>query len=105
MTKEEFQDFKTIIGDFKDADEKLEIPPPSLNLKNQSSIRQKIFNLLNHPIPAYQVAASFLLIVGISWWLQFNNPSKKPIEGVKQVNQEGTTIEEEAYPEDLVFNL
>lgn len=103
MTSEEYKDFREVIYEFKNVNESLHIEPAQLETRKNSSYFTK---LINYPIPAYQVAAGVLGIIGLFVFLQ-----KKPdlsVDDAKdslEVIESGKAISKDYYPDDLVFEL
>ena len=98
---EEYQEMRAAIINFQQLDQAVSpIFVPFKVPKEQPSLWKSI---VYFPIPAY-VAASIVLLLtlGFLYLCQQNTPSTK---NTIQVKQKGTSIEEEPYPEDLIFNL
>ncbi len=103
MTPNEFDTLHDTIYAFSMADDALDIQVPQLLFpKNDSSYLSKI---LNYPIPTYLVAAGILVLLGLFFVLQSSPSSESDLKDSLEVIQNGTSIANDNYPEDLVFEL
>lgn len=104
LTQEEYDDMKNTVSDFLEIDEEIKIGPRPFSFSDKR--KSSLSRLLNYPIPAYQVAASMLVLFGLFF-------AAKPVldnQGTASTkNQEidtmGISISEDVYPEALVFEL
>ncbi|MBQ4819080.1 hypothetical protein [Aquimarina sp. MMG016] len=99
-----YKDFKTTVLEFRQEDNLLEpkLEEPDFMIRKPSFLTR----VLHYPIPAYQVAAVFVIIISTFLWSQ--NKETKVVStpnNSKEILQTGTTIDKDYYPEDLVFNL
>lgn len=101
LSATEYERSRSSILAFQAADQswEIEVPPPPFKRSFQSGIRQ----LLSYPIPAYQVALGFLVVFGLFYILKDQrNPLEDPSLGTEPIAK-GISIDQDEYPEDLVF--
>lgn len=105
MSPKEYQEMRSSIQDFSQEDHILEQQwqQPSTLQAPQNGIK-KALKIIHSPIPAYQVAASILIILGLFFFLQERRDNNRPIDTI-QVKKKGKSIKNDQYPDSLVFNL
>lgn len=104
MTSEEYKNLKNIVSDFLKTDEEIKIKHrPFLFSTKRNSLLSKI---LNYPIPAYQVAASMMVLVGLFLLMKppSNNQDATSVHSL-EIDTTGISVADDVYPEDLVFKL
>lgn len=104
MTSEEYKNLKNIVSDFLKTDEEIKIEHrPFLFSTKRNSLLSKI---LNYPIPAYQVAASMMVLVGLFLLMKppSNNQDATSVQSL-EIDTTGISVADDVYPEDLVFKL
>ena len=103
MTIDEFAAYQAIVADLKAENRVLEIETPPFEAPKPTWYA----SIVHYPIPAYQVAAGFLLMICLfGFWPQKGSlhPSTEQ-ETTVQAPEKGNPIDEETYPENLVFNF
>ncbi len=103
MDADEYNAMQTVVLNFRTLDQEIEVLPSTIPVQaDQPSI---LTQLLTYPIPAYQVAAGFLLLFGSLFVIQFYTQNQEAKSVQTEVQEKGIPVEEDSYPSELIFNL
>ncbi len=109
MSKEDYDDMQSIIGEFKSVDAALDIKTTIPTFKSKA---KKSTKLWNYRIPSYQVAAMILVAIVLTFGFtkskEIQSPEFVSNEQVKDTSffpGRSVSLENEDYPENLVISL
>jgi hypothetical protein len=98
---EEYQEMRAAIANFQQLDQS--VSPRFIPFEVPKEEQSLWKSIAYFPIPAYVAASiALLMALGFVYLCRQKTPSTK---NTIQVKQKGTSIEEEPYPENLIFNL
>ncbi len=103
MNSEEFSNLHSVVSQFGQADAALD---GKLNTVKTPGTKKSLFHrVIHYPIPLYKLVASVLLCFGVySVWNWPGQGSEMSIDGMSSENI-GITVDEDSYPDDLIFDL
>lgn len=102
LSAQAYDDLHQAVQDFQKVD--AQVTPRSEDQAFPPESRTIMTRLLHYPIPAYQVAAGILLVIGCFFALRHTLPQAPAEEGYHYVRT-GTAINQDSYPDSLVFEL
>lgn len=104
MTSEEYKNLKDMVSDFQELDKDIFIQEDSFAVP----VTKKSFlsRMLNYPIPAYQVAASLMVLIGLFFLMKpsLNNQDGPSMDSLV-IDTTGISVAKDVYPDSLIFKL
>jgi len=104
MTSEEYKNLKDTVSDFQELDKDIFIQEDSFAVPvNKKSFLSR---MLNYPIPAYQVAASLMVLMGLFFLMKPSlNNQDGPSADSLVIDTTGISVAKDVYPDSLIFKL
>ena len=105
LTQEEYIDAYSAIRDFQNEDAQLPIDKPGLMFKNEQP--STLYRVIHYKVPVYMIASSLVLFL-CAYFLISQRSTKNEYtqenNATSELN-EGVPIDQDNYPDDLVFEL